>query len=216
MSAEILAEAAKVLEEGLNSLSKEDLSDLGVDSPEKVTVRQLAKVGRFQLRGWTATKSVVLQFLAELGGQDLHNNEKAPHAPTDLEAETFKVLEAPLKDGINRPVSWLARTFRAPVDVPKLVYAVPWIEVESGWGSRPEGYFFYRNLEDCLAGTLLASKEGFRGGDYLGPVRPLHYVEVPFDYIPAECQSFFKLGWDVSNTGNYWEPEMSSRPKDIR
>lgn len=63
----------------------------------------------------------------------------------------------------------------------KSLYLVPWIEVEMGWGSRPEGYRVFLDLETCKRETKRASQEGPYKGGYFGPERPLHYYEVPYD-----------------------------------
>lgn len=31
----------------------------------------------------------------------------------------------------------------------KKLYAMPWLESESGWGTRPDGYSFHASLEEC-------------------------------------------------------------------
>lgn len=61
----------------------------------------------------------------------------------------------------------------------KKLYAVPWIEVEYGWGSRPEGYKVFDNFEECIQDTLKSSETGnYKSGDgYFGPERPLSYYE---------------------------------------
>lgn len=63
----------------------------------------------------------------------------------------------------------------------KTLYAVPWIEVEYGWGSRPEGFKVYDSLEKCIEDTKLDSEEGnySTGGGYCGPERPPTYYETP-------------------------------------
>lgn len=61
----------------------------------------------------------------------------------------------------------------------KVLYAVPWIEIEYGWGSRPEGYKLFESLEECKKQTAIDSEVGnySGGGGYCGPERPLHYYE---------------------------------------
>lgn len=61
-----------------------------------------------------------------------------------------------------------------------ILYAVPWIEVEYGWGDRPEGYKVFDNLEECISSTKESSANGNyeSGGGYCGPVRPLYYIQV--------------------------------------
>lgn len=60
----------------------------------------------------------------------------------------------------------------------KILYAVPQIEVEYGWGDRPEGFKVFESLEDCIQSTKESSEKGNYPGGYMGPVRPLHYYEV--------------------------------------
>lgn len=63
----------------------------------------------------------------------------------------------------------------------KTLFAVPWIEVEYGWGSRDEGYKVFDTLEECVAATKHDSIKGNyeSGGGYCGPERPLVYFETP-------------------------------------
>jgi hypothetical protein len=61
----------------------------------------------------------------------------------------------------------------------KTLYAVPWIEVEYGWGSRPEGFMVYDNLDECIEQTKLKSEDGNYDSGYFGPERPLGYYETP-------------------------------------
>jgi hypothetical protein len=63
----------------------------------------------------------------------------------------------------------------------KSIFLVPWIEVEYGWGSRPEGYKVFENLENCIIETRKDSESGNYDGGYLGPERPLCYYEAPYD-----------------------------------
>lgn len=59
----------------------------------------------------------------------------------------------------------------------KTLYAVEWIEVEYGWGSRPEGFKLFDNLDECIKSTKESSEKGNYeyGGGYFGPKRPLEY-----------------------------------------
>lgn len=73
----------------------------------------------------------------------------------------------------------------------KVLYAVPWIEVEYNWGERPEGYQIYDDLERCINETRKSSANGnYSSGDgYFGPERPLHYFETA-DEIPGPFPKF--------------------------
>ena len=59
----------------------------------------------------------------------------------------------------------------------KTLYAVPWIEIEYGWGDRPEGFKVFEDLDECLESSKASSKSGNYDGGYFGPVRPLRYYE---------------------------------------
>lgn len=61
----------------------------------------------------------------------------------------------------------------------KTLFAVPWIEVEYGWGDRPEGYKVFDSLEECLSSSKKSSAEGNYEGGYFGPLRPMYYYETP-------------------------------------
>lgn len=66
----------------------------------------------------------------------------------------------------------------------KSIFAVPWIEIEYGWGEKPEGFRIYETLEECIKDTKLKSETGnyASGSGYFGPERPLRYFEVPDDF----------------------------------
>ncbi len=63
------------------------------------------------------------------------------------------------------------------------MYLVPWIEVEYGWGDRPEGYKVFTDEKEMIKTTNHDSENGNYegGGGYFGPIRPLCYYEAPFD-----------------------------------
>lgn len=61
----------------------------------------------------------------------------------------------------------------------KTLFAVPWIEVEYGWGQRYEGYKLFETEEDCISTTKYDSENGNYDGGYIGPERPLYYYKVP-------------------------------------
>lgn len=73
----------------------------------------------------------------------------------------------------------------------KTRYAVPWIEVEYGWGERSEGYKVFEDLDECISSTKVSSENGNyeSGGGYMGPERPLHYYETP-DEIDGDFPKF--------------------------
>ena len=64
-----------------------------------------------------------------------------------------------------------------------VLYAVPWIEVEYGWGSKPDGYEIFADLEECIRSTKESSEKGKSTSGYYGPERPIHYYEIPKDSI---------------------------------
>lgn len=73
----------------------------------------------------------------------------------------------------------------------KTLYLVPWIEVEFGWGDRPEGFKVFNNKDECISQTKKDFQDGEYegGGGYFGPVNPLCYYEIPFD------KNIKKKGW---------------------
>lgn len=79
----------------------------------------------------------------------------------------------------------------------KTLFAVPWIEVEYGWGSRPEGYKVFDNLEECISSSKESSTTGNdeRGNSYFGPERSLHYYEIP-DETPDDTGRTFPIWMD--------------------
>jgi hypothetical protein len=100
------------------------------------------------------------------------------------------------------------------VDGMKVVYAVEWIEVE--WGQRSEGYRLFLDEKDCIASTKKSSERGPypSGGGYLGPVRPLVYVEVPFDSLEPEYKKQLKKTGSC-HTENRWRPKFKGTRKSI-
>lgn len=73
----------------------------------------------------------------------------------------------------------------------KTLFAVPWIEVEYGWGDRPEGFKVFESEEQCIEQTKKDSDNGNYDGGYCGPVRPSHYYETP-DEIEGPFPKFVK------------------------
>lgn len=98
----------------------------------------------------------------------------------------------------------------------KKIYLVPWIEVEFGWGSRPEGYKVFLEEKTCIACTKEDSISGQGAGGYFGPVRPLRYYEAPLSDLPEELQlSLQESKNDFVWPDNSWKPSMKSNPKYI-
>ena len=60
-----------------------------------------------------------------------------------------------------------------------ILYAVPWIEIEYGWGTRPEGYKIFDNLETCIQESLNDTNSGNYEGGYCEPESPIQYYETP-------------------------------------
>lgn len=91
----------------------------------------------------------------------------------------------------------------------KVVYGVPWIEVEFGWGERPEGYLLFLDKEQCIKKTQEDSATGpYDGGYYCGPVRPLYYVEIPFDSLEDSLKERLSKFQNVFSP-NTWKPRFA-------
>lgn len=95
----------------------------------------------------------------------------------------------------------------------KIVYGVSWIEVE--FGQRPEGYSLFLDKEKCIADTKKASENGPYPGGYCGPVRPLHYVEIPFDSLEEKVQIVLNAKRECC-TDNFWQPKFYSGAVPIK
>lgn len=89
----------------------------------------------------------------------------------------------------------------------QVVYGVPWIEVEYGWGDRPEGWHLFLHKEQCINASKEASKEGGSAGGYIGPIRPLTYTEIPLDSLEPELRTKIANNGECF-TSNYWEPKF--------
>ena len=61
----------------------------------------------------------------------------------------------------------------------KTLFAVPWVDVEFGWGSKPDGFKVFDDINTCIEKTKEDSYNGNFNGGYVGPERPLHYYETP-------------------------------------
>ena len=95
----------------------------------------------------------------------------------------------------------------------KIVYAVPYIEVE--FGQRDEGYKLYLDKARCVFETKKSSNNGASSDGYFGPVRPLRYVEVPFDSLEQEYKDKLNNENGVCWTENDWRPKFRSEEFDI-
>lgn len=73
----------------------------------------------------------------------------------------------------------------------KTLYAVPWIEIEYGWGERPEGFKIFDDLEECINSTKESFDNGNYEGGYIGPKKPLGYYLTP-DEIEGPFPKFIK------------------------
>lgn len=95
----------------------------------------------------------------------------------------------------------------------KIVYAVPYIEVE--FGQRDEGYKLYLDKARCTFETKEMSRNGPHAGGYFGPARSLCYVEVPFDSLEQEYKDKLNNENGVCWTENNWKPKFKSKEIDI-
>lgn len=77
----------------------------------------------------------------------------------------------------------------------KVLFAVPYLEIEYGWGERDHDYKVYDNLEECIEATKKASANGNYPGGYYGPERPLHYYETPDEIQGTFPQHVKKLNF---------------------
>lgn len=67
-----------------------------------------------------------------------------------------------------------------------VLFIVPWIEIEYGWGDRPEGYKVFTSEEECISTSKEDSRTGVSETMYFGPVRPLRYYTTTntFNEVP--------------------------------
>ena len=98
----------------------------------------------------------------------------------------------------------------------RIIYAVPWIEVEFGFGQRDEGHKLFVDLAECIASSKESSRTGCSNGGYIGPERPLHYYEVPFDVLEKNAQEALNSGKTINWSSNHWRPKMKSDPNYIK
>lgn len=90
----------------------------------------------------------------------------------------------------------------------KIVYGTQYIEID--FGQRDEGYKLSLDLETHIAAIKLASNNGaYSGGCYFGPVRPLSYVEIPFDSLDESLQRLLDEKGSTF-TPDRWEPKFKS------
>lgn len=62
------------------------------------------------------------------------------------------------------------------------VYIVPWIESESGWGQKNDGYKIFSDLESAKVISALDIKKGPNsdGSLYIGPEKPITYFKAKY------------------------------------
>lgn len=96
----------------------------------------------------------------------------------------------------------------------KIVYGVRWIEVE--FGRRDEGYSLFLDKEECFFYTKESSRIGpYGGGGYLGPLRPLAFVEIPFESLSEELQEKLEESGRC-HTPNHWSPRFTGERVSIK
>lgn len=94
----------------------------------------------------------------------------------------------------------------------KVVYGVPWIEVE--FGERDEGWSLFMDKAECFKSTKEASARGAGGGSYVGPERPLTATEIPFDCLDAKLKAALKKT-GKAHTENRWSPKFKGAKHSI-
>lgn len=95
-----------------------------------------------------------------------------------------------------------------------IVYGIPWIEVEAGWGRRPSGWRLYVSKEEAIWDTKDRSKKGPFSGGYIGPIRPLTVFQIPFDILDDEMASALLERGDFC-TDDFWSPSMKGAEEKI-
>ena len=95
---------------------------------------------------------------------------------------------------------------------PDVIYGVEWLEVEPGWGRKPEGYKLFKDVKTCIEVTKkdLERCRDKGSGYYIGPLHPAAYVEIPFICLQEECKAGFRDGRDWVFSTNNWEPRYKS------
>ena len=96
----------------------------------------------------------------------------------------------------------------------KIVYAAEIIEID--FVERPEGYSLYLDKDECIERTKKGSETGSygEGGGYYGPVRPLSYVEVPWDSLEEDLRTQLNKK-NRAHTSNRWSPKFRGKTEYI-
>lgn len=96
------------------------------------------------------------------------------------------------------------------------LFATRWLEVEPGWGDRPEGFKVFKDRNDCEATTKKDSEIGHYegGGGYCGPVRPLVFYEIALEEFEDSVQEKIKVN-GTTFTSNHWKPKKTLRQYTI-
>ena len=95
----------------------------------------------------------------------------------------------------------------------KTIFGVKWIEVEYGWGDRPEGWKLYATLQEAIDGAKADSANGNFEGGYCGPTRPVTVVEID----AAEIQPITAggLASGPTFTANHWNPQNPGKSRPV-
>jgi hypothetical protein len=94
----------------------------------------------------------------------------------------------------------------------RVVYGVRHIEVD--FGQRDEGWLLYLDKAYCELDTKKRS-EGPHYGHYIGPERPLCFVEIPFDSLEDDLKDLLK-DHDSCWTKDKWEPKFKGKREFIQ
>ncbi len=74
----------------------------------------------------------------------------------------------------------------------KIMYAVPWVDIEYGWGGKSDGYKVFETIDECITESIKDSENGNYEGGYIGPERPLIYCETNDELDIKKFPAFVK------------------------
>jgi hypothetical protein len=80
----------------------------------------------------------------------------------------------------------------------KTLFAVPWVDVEYGWGSKPDGFKVFDDLDSCITTTKEDSDNGITLCQDHHLLCENFVINQIFEYSPENLYKLINSSYDLS------------------